>query len=123
MDLTRRMKLESLEIDWDNESPITVEDPEKNLPDKPIPSELGSKFLTLDSKGGRPSGQDIVFDCAADCEQFDPKSTGIFLCGPEAMISSVKKATGMDCCMVAGGKMKNFVKKKKFAFYEEKFEW
>ena len=88
-------------------------------------AELGSRFLTLTSKGGRPSGEDMILDCKAHCEpgcEFDPVSTGIFLCGPEAMIASVKKATGLKC-MVAAEKWQNFAKKNKFVFYEEKFEW
>merc|ERR1711957_227956 len=125
LELSNMMKLESLEIAWDDQCPLPAKEPEKALPEQPMSTEVGSKYFTLTSKGGRPSGEDMILDCADHCEpgcEFDPISTAIFLCGPEAMISSVKKATGLSC-MVAMESTQNFVKKNKFVFYEEKFEW
>jgi len=125
LELSNRMKLESLEIEWDDKSPIPAEEPEKPLPEQPMSAELGSKYLTLTSKGGRPSSEDMLYDCAEDCEpgcEFDPVSTGIFLCGPERMIEDAKKAAGAKYPS-HGVKMQNFAHKNKFVIYEERFEW
>lgn len=126
LELSNRMKLESLEIDWDGYMPPTAtKEPEHYLTDEPMRAEIGSKYVTLSSRGGRPSGEDMLVDCEKSCEpgcDFDPVSTGVFLCGPQAMIDSVKKAAGIKYLGVAE-KMQTFAKKNKFVIYEERFEW
>merc|ERR1712183_38096 len=76
------------------------------------------KIISLHSTSGRPAFDELVE--ASDVEQYD--TTGIYLCGPEQMISSCKKAAGMGC-QHAAERIQMALKKNKFVFYEEKFEW
>jgi len=125
LDRDRLDKLKSLNIEWDAEDPEASngdaddEVPEQSIPPShPLPA---SQFLSMVSKSGRPSGEDLLFD--DDSLNLGPdSSTGIFVCGPEKMISSVKSATGLRCS-VAAERLQNLAKGNKFVFYEEKFEW
>jgi len=76
------------------------------------------KMISLHSTAGRPAFDDLVETSYA--EQYD--TTAIYLCGPEQMISSCKKAAGMGC-QFAAERIQMALKKNKFVFYEEKFEW
>merc|ERR1712183_259692 len=76
------------------------------------------KMISLHSTSGRPAFDELVE--ASDVEQYD--TTGIYLCGPEQMIPSCKKAAGMGC-QHAAERIQMALKKNKFVFYEEKFEW
>jgi len=76
------------------------------------------KMISLHSTAGRPAFDELVETSYA--EQYD--TTAIYLCGPEQMISSCKKAAGMGC-QFAAERIQMALKKNKFVFYEEKFEW
>ena len=77
-----------------------------------------SNMIALHTTAGRPPFDDLI---AASYEQ-DYASTAIYLCGPEMMISSCKKAVGMSC-QLSAQRLQMALKKNKFVFYEEKFEW
>jgi len=79
---------------------------------------VGGKMITLLSTAGRPSFDELVE--TSDIAQRD--STGIYLCGPEVMVASCKKAAGLGC-QLAGERLQMAVRRNKFVFYEEKFEW
>merc|ERR1711977_459575 len=77
-----------------------------------------SKMISVDSTAGRPPFDELVE--ASEAAGYE--STGIYLCGPEKMIESCKKAAGMGC-QVGAERLQMFAKGNKFVFYEEKFEW
>jgi len=79
---------------------------------------IGGKMITLLSTAGRPSFDELVE--TSDIAQRD--STGIYLCGPEVMVASCKKAAGLGC-QFAGERLQMAARRNKFVFYEEKFEW
>jgi len=74
-------------------------------------------MISFDSTAGRPDFDELV---EADDTRHD--STGIYLCGPEVMITNCKKAAGVGC-QIAGERLQTAAKRNKFVFYEEKFEW
>jgi len=76
-----------------------------------------SSMISFHSTAGRPS-----FDELVESSDTQHDSTGIYLCGPERMISSCKKAAGMGC-QFAAQRLQMATKGNKFVFYEEKFEW
>jgi NAD(P)H-flavin reductase len=78
---------------------------------------LKNEMISLTSTAGRPPFNELV-----EAGDTLPVSTGIFLCGPEKMIESCKKAAGLNC-MIAAERLQMFAKGNKFVFYEEKFEW
>lgn len=73
-----------------------------------------NKMILLDSTSGRPKLDEIM------TPEFE--STGIYMCGPEKLISGCKKAAGTTFC-TTGERLQNLAKSNKFVFYEEKFEW
>ena len=79
---------------------------------------VDSNMISLESTAGRPPFDELV-EASSNTGY---NSTGIFLCGPEAMIQSCKSAAGMGC-QVTGERLQMFAKGNKFVFYEEKFEW
>ena len=82
---------------------------------------VDSKMISLDSTSGRPSFEELVEANSPTNGEYS--STGIYLCGPEKMIESCKKAAGMGC-QVAAERLQMLMKgNNKFVFYEEKFEW
>jgi len=78
-----------------------------------------SKMISLHSTSGRPAFDELVE--ASNAHQYE--STGIYLCGPEMMIKSCKKAAGIGCQIAAERLQMALLQKNKFVFYEEKFEW
>jgi hypothetical protein len=79
---------------------------------------VDNNMISLESTTGRPPFDELV----EASESAGYQSTGIFLCGPEMMIKSCKKAAGMSC-QYTGERLQMFAKGNKFVFYEEKFEW
>jgi len=79
-------------------------------------NEKGRQAVSLVDLKGRPTSEDLI-SCARDAE-----SCGIFLCGTKSMIDGVKRAAGLKYINV-GARLQAFANGKKFAFYEEKFEW
>lgn len=75
-----------------------------------------NKMILLDSTAGRPDLDTIIQGSS------DYSSTGVYMCGPEKLISGCKKAAGTTCCPT-GERLQNLMKGNKFVFYEEKFEW
>lgn len=75
-----------------------------------------NKMILLDSTAGRPDLVTIIQGSS------DYSSTGVYMCGPEKLISGCKKAAGTTCCPT-GERLQNLMKGNKFVFYEEKFEW
>jgi hypothetical protein len=75
-------------------------------------------MISLRSTAGRPAFDELVE--ASEAANYD--STAIYLCGPEMMIKSCKQAAGMGC-QIAAERIQMAMKKNKFVFYEEKFEW
>ena len=73
-----------------------------------------NKMILLDSTSGRPKLDEIM------TPEFE--STGIYMCGPEKLISGCKQAAGTTFCPT-GERLQNLAKRNKFVFYEEKFEW
>lgn len=79
---------------------------------------LDFKMISLDSTAGRPQFDELVDASEANGYQ----STGIYLCGPEKMVESCKKAAGVGC-QVGAERLQMLAKGNKFVFYEEKFAW
>jgi len=77
-----------------------------------------NKMILLDSTSGRPNLDELMYPNGVS--HFE--STGIYMCGPEKLISGCKKAAGTTFC-ATGERLQNLAKGNKFAFYEEKFEW
>merc|ERR1711935_230727 len=75
-------------------------------------------MISFDSTSGRPDFEELM----ETEESHRHASTGIYLCGPEVMIKNCKKAAGMGC-QHAAERLQMCIKKNKFVFYEEKFEW
>jgi len=88
-----------------------------------------SKMISLHSTAGRPAFDELIqasdtnnTTATATTKRNNYGSTGIYLCGPDKMISSCKKAAGMGC-QIAGERLQMAARGNKFVFYEEKFEW
>merc|ERR1712111_130421 len=88
-----------------------------------------SKMISLHSTAGRPAFDELIeasdttnTTVTAITKRNNYGSTGIYLCGPDKMISSCKKAAGMGC-QIAGERLQMAARGNNFVFYEEKFEW
>merc|ERR1719288_62569 len=91
-------------LDVSEEEDVAVEKTDFHL----LTSNNESKMISLHSTAGRPAFDELIeasdttnTTVTATTKRNNYGSTGIYLCGPDKMISSCKKAAGMGC-QIAG---------------------